>query len=216
MILSSVAFLWVVALLGFSQPNYAMDPPSLDAREEVRIATLAKNLDSEDADKVKAIDYVRVAIGNYIVKKHAKHLRKLFESVDMKMDLKTELNKISNTLPPFLYRALQKEVSDELIEVLLEYGANPNIKLHRTFIKTRKDISDMVQGSTAVHIAVKNKRSKELLLLLAKFGADFREPDIYGSTPLKLAKDNQTKETIETILGIPKENPSKSWRAERR
>jgi len=71
----------------------------------------------------------------------------------------------------------------EVVEFLLEHGADPNIKNN--------------DGSTPLHYAADNSKVVEVLL---EHGADLNIRDKYGATPLHDAAENGHPEVVELLL----------------
>lgn len=81
---------------------------------------------------------------------------------------------------------LNKNVSDDIIEILLKYKANPNNPLERTWNLYDTIGEQIAAGSTPVHCAVIVKRSVKLLEILKNHGGLFAYNDSSGQTPLAI------------------------------
>lgn len=108
-----------------------------------------------------------------------------------------ELNRYSlRGLPP-LYEALTcKSVDAEIVEYLLFYGADPNLKVQRKKVYIRnkgKRRARAFHGWTAAHICARCLIDEKILNLLKKYKTDFIQSDSGGWSPLRVAKKDGNK-----------------------
>lgn len=81
---------------------------------------------------------------------------------------------------------LTPEVSDEIIEVLLENFADPNNPLKDDWGSLTPNKKIIFAGATPVHCAVAMNRSTYLLKILKRYGGDFFCKDSLDQTPFSM------------------------------
>lgn len=92
---------------------------------------------------------------------------------------------------PLLQQALTTlNVSSRAIELLLFYGADPNMPLRQD---CRVDKIFLARGDTAAHTAVRTGGASELLELLLEYDADFLKKNTYAETAVSIADENKTQ-----------------------
>jgi ankyrin repeat protein len=128
------------------------------------------------------------AINNLAIANQAKRLVLLFEEIAPFVDIKATLNRNRVDHIPVLHHALaNKTVNKEIIEILLRYGADPNITLLNDHGTTKKGNRFLYQGWNAGHIAVRTNKDEAILELLRQFETDFWHEDCAGWTAQMLA-----------------------------
>jgi ankyrin repeat protein len=108
-----------------------------------------------------------------------------------------ELDKVLNHGNFVLHKAIMNpQVSDEMIEILLDNGADPNAAINKHWKRTESMRAVLHNGSTAAHTAVLAERSLHLFDLLRGFGTDFDIKDKSGLSAKDLAKSYMMEKTI--------------------
>ena len=104
------------------------------------------------------------------------------------------ISKKDGTTPLHLAAKKKKE---KFIKILLQNGANPNIP-------------NKLYSQTALHLAVKNKLGKDIILEFKKNGADFFGiKDKYDKTPFDYAKELYDDEYLNMVKNIFENNEEK-------
>ncbi len=125
-----------------------------------------------------------------------------------------DINKQARDKKTALYIALCKDGDDELIQFLVNHGANLHIRYHddvtilmcsacrmdskfmRIFLEHGANVYEVDdQGQTALHIAAKRDNLAHMILLI-EFGADINQKDYFN----KKAKDYMTEGTYAIFI----------------
>ncbi len=80
-----------------------------------------------------------------------------------------------------------------VIEVLLEYGADPNLGLPHDIDLRASERGRFYKGWTAAHVAMSVGSSNKRSALLVNYGCDFSRPDSEGWTPRRVASNRNQK-----------------------
>lgn len=117
----------------------------------------------------------------------------------------------------------------DVVRALLEKGANPNIgkgaPLERTVTTTNGDAREILKllidhkvkintqytyqhGASALAVAIENGQMKMAEMLIAA-GADLKLKDVYGRTPVKIAKEEGYKKLVQLMQGDSKPGKGK-------
>ncbi len=86
-------------------------------------------------------------------------------------------------------QALDEEMPASLIKAMIDHGANVTERL-------------VLKGRPAIHLAIFNKESSEILEILSKKGADVNEEDDNGVSALNKACKNGLLESVKTLLRL--------------
>lgn len=114
-------------------------------------------------------------------------LAKFLYGVSDRYDVQASLNRVFRRELPILHWALHRsDVDVDKIEILLIFGADPNIILDHDFQDRNAPL--FFKGYRPAHSAVRMHKSIRYLAVLQKYGANFLVEDEAGWTPLHIAK----------------------------
>ncbi|XP_019859899.1 PREDICTED: ankyrin repeat and KH domain-containing protein mask-like, partial [Amphimedon queenslandica] len=105
----------------------------------------------------------------------------------------------NNVLTPLMAACTAKEDNSKIVRLLLEAGADPNVKFQSSE-KSRRN------GDTALTMAIICNKTKELIQLLLEKGADPNvqsesdNPLLNGRTPLMVASSHDNLEIVQLLL----------------
>ena len=118
-------------------------------------------------------------------------LEKILTKNRLHMNLETALNSFNAQGLAPIHEALIARKNIKIIELLLEYGADPNRGILEDFKSKGKGKKiTLYKGWTAAHIATRYC-DEDILWMLLKHDADFFVTDNSGWSPLQLAKSDR-------------------------
>lgn len=91
-----------------------------------------------------------------------------------------------NGLNPLQYALIQKPLNREIVRILLENGADPNLGISELVDKGVFGVGPFYAGWTAMHIAVRAEVSQNILQLLDKYKGRLFKPDYDGYRPIDI------------------------------
>jgi ankyrin repeat protein len=134
------------------------------------------------------------------------------ETAELLMDAGADVNaKTKHTGENPLYAAARNaaqgasksyDVYLALAKVLIDKGADPNVKLKSGSMIEDNEPHRAKAGETALHAVSRSfsqKHASEVCELLLAYGAKVNEPNAKGQTPLDEALANERNETAETL-----------------
>jgi len=140
------------------------------------------------------------------------HLASNKETAELLMDAGADVNaKTQRTGETPLYAAARNaaqgasksyDIYLALAKVLIDKGADPNVKLKSGSMIEDNEPHRAKAGETALHAVSRSfsqKHASEVCELLLAYGAKVNEPNAKGQTPLDEALANERNETAETL-----------------
>ena len=140
------------------------------------------------------------------------HLASNKETAELLMDAGADVNaKTKHTGENPLYAAARNaaqgasksyDVYLSLTKLLIDKGADPNVKLKSGSMIEDNEPHRAKAGETALHAVSRSfsqKHASEVCELLLAYGAKVNEPNAKGQTPLDEALANERNETAETL-----------------
>ena len=140
------------------------------------------------------------------------HLASNKETAELLMDAGADVNaKTKHTGENPLYAAARNaaqggsksyDIYLALAKVLIDKGADPNVKLKSGSMIEDNEPHRAKAGETALHAVSRSfsqKHASEVCELLLAYGAKVNEPNAKGQTPLDEALANERNETAETL-----------------
>ena len=140
------------------------------------------------------------------------HLASNKETAELLIDAGAEVNaKTNSTGEAPLYTAARNaaqgasksyDVYLSLTKLLIDKGADPNVKLKSGSMLVGNEPHQAKAGETALHAVSRSfsqKHASEVCELLLAYGAKVNEPNAKGQTPLDEALANERNKTAETL-----------------
>ncbi len=140
------------------------------------------------------------------------HMASNKETAELLMDAGADVNaKTKHTGETSLYAAARNAAQGHsksydiylaLAKVLIDKGADPNVKLKSGSMIEDNEPHRAKAGETALHAVSRSfsqKHASEVCELLLAYGAKVNEPNAKGQTPLDEALANERNETAETL-----------------
>ena len=120
---------------------------------------------------------------------------------------------------PLHYAAKEKDAKYDIAKILLDQGANPNVRNSKGCIPlhyavTRKDVNIVDRyGNTPLHFAAEEKDVNNIVEILLKYGSNVNAKNRCGETPLHFAAlvGNITTTLHMYILNHMSPQKSKNW-----
>lgn len=165
------------------------------------VGLLAYGTIASDSEATKPITVLH-QINKLIKSNNVEDLRSILETQTESSEV---LNRTYLGLSPLHYALLKDKPNSEIVQILLDNGANPNQALEFPITYFGERSLTMYRGWTAMHIAVQCYARQEILQLLFDARGKFFKKDQEGWRPVDLAfhaKNSITaiKFLIETVI----------------